>query len=65
MRVMGVKELAGYIGREYALTVESFTIRVMVDNVKVAYGNARAYVVPVGGEGYAWVSLDRLTEWEG
>lgn len=62
---MGIKELARYIGREYLLTVESFTIRVMVDNVKMAYGNARAYVCPVGGDGYAWVSLDRLMELEG
>lgn len=62
---MGIKELARYIGREFLLTVDAFTIRVMVEDVKTAYGNARAYVVPVGGEGYAWVSLDRLMELEG
>jgi hypothetical protein len=56
----GMKELMGMMGREYRLTEGPFTVTVLVDDVKVAYGQARAYVSPVGGEGWAWVSVDRL-----
>jgi hypothetical protein len=57
---MSVKGLAMMIGQEYEITEGPFTFRVLVDDVKVAYGQSRAYVAPVGGEGWAWVSVDRL-----
>lgn len=56
------KDMLGIIGREFLLTEGPFTIRVLVDNVKVSYGNPRAYVAPVGGTGWAWVNTDRLVE---
>ena len=59
---MTTRELAGMIGSEYWLTEGPFDVRVIVDDVKMAYGNARAYVAPVGGFGWAWVSVDRLKE---
>jgi hypothetical protein len=57
---MSFRELAKMIGHEYEITEGPFTFRVLVDDVKTAYGQARAYVAPVGGEGWAWVSVDRL-----
>lgn len=57
---MSVKELAELVGREYEITEGPFTFRVLVDDVKTSYGQARAWVSPVGGEGWAWVSVGRL-----
>lgn len=59
---MTARDMASMIGREFLLTEGPFTIRVLVDDVKVSYGNRRAYVAPVGGAGWAWVSTDRLVE---
>ena len=56
-----MKELVGMIGREFWITEGSFTFRVLVDDVKQAYGQDRAYVAPVGGSGWAWVSVSRLS----
>lgn len=62
---MNIQELAKYMGREYLLDIGEFTIVVMVENVKIAYGNVRAYVCPVGGYGYAWINANRLKKVEG
>ena len=61
---MTVKEMATLVGREFGITEGPFRFRVLVDDVKVSYGTPRAFVYPVGGEGGAWVNVDRLTEWE-
>lgn len=58
---MTVKELSRFIGCEFMLTVEGFTIKVMVEDVKVSYGNTLAYVCPVGGLGFSWVGAHRLS----
>ena len=59
---MTVKEMATLVGCEFWMSEGPFRFRVLVDDVKVSYGNARAYVSPVGGNGWAWVSVDRLEE---
>jgi len=60
-----IQDLAQRIGREYLLDIGEFTIVVMVEDVKISYGNVRAYVYPVGGQGSAWVNASRLKKVEG
>jgi len=61
---MSAKEMVTLLGCEYLLTVDAFTIVVTVEDVKMAYGQARAFVQPVGGTGSAWVSVDRLSPYD-
>ena len=62
---MSIQDLAQHVGREYLLDIGEFTIVVMVEDVKIAYGNVRAYVCPVGGSGHAWINANRLKKMEG
>ena len=62
---MSARDMFNMIGQEYAITLGTFTIKVLVDDVRQAYGRWDAYVAPVGGSGWAWVAIDRLKEWEG
>lgn len=57
---MTFKELANMIGREYMLDMEGLAVLVSVDDVKTAYGNARALVQPIAGANSKWVNADRL-----
>jgi hypothetical protein len=56
-----MKELVKMMGQEYWINEGPFRFRVLVDDVKQAYGNDRALVSPVGGSNWAWVNVDRLT----
>jgi hypothetical protein len=55
-----MRELMDMIGREYWITEGPYTLLVSVRDVKQAYGQSRAQVEPVDGQGVAWVSVDRL-----
>ena len=57
-----MRELMNMIGQEYWITEGPYTLLVSVLDVKQAYGQNRAQVEPVAGEGVAWVSVDRLRE---
>jgi hypothetical protein len=58
---MTISELAGSIGREASLSVESFAMRVKIMDIKQAYGRERYLVVAVDGAGKQWVESSRLT----
>ena len=55
-----MRELMDMIGQEYWITEGPYTLLVSVLDVKQAYGQNRAQVEPMLGEGVAWVSVDRL-----
>jgi hypothetical protein len=62
---MSIQDLAQRVGQEYLLDIGEFTIVVMVEDMKISYGNVRAYVCPVGGLGHAWINACRLKKMEG
>jgi hypothetical protein len=56
---MSVKEMADLIGATVQVKVEGFTVPMVVSDVKIAYGNKRLLVSPVGGTGQSWVDAAR------
>lgn len=61
MSTMGFKEMADMIGKTVRVKVEGFTVPMTISDVKVAYGNKRLLVSPIGGSGEAWVDASRAT----
>lgn len=57
---MTTKQLMPAIGCEATLSVESFSLRVVVRDSKQAYGRTRYQVEPVAGSGRQWVDESRL-----
>lgn len=57
---MTVTQMNAYVGREFLLKEGPFTITVLVDDMRVSYGNVQALVHPVGGMGEAWIDYKRL-----
>lgn len=59
MSLLRLTDLVGHIG---AVTVEEFTIRVVIRDVKISYGRELVMVEPVegAGTGSKWVRLDRV-----
>lgn len=55
-----MKELIKQIGKEADLTIESFTVRVKILDVRSAYGRIDYEVTPVTGSRTRWVSGERL-----
>lgn len=61
MSTMGFREMAEMIGTTVRVRVEGFTVPMTISDVKVAYGNKRLLVSPIGGSGEAWVDASRAT----
>jgi hypothetical protein len=59
---MSLADLARLIGQTVNIRVEQFTVPVTVSDAKVAYGNVRYLVTPVGGSGTVWVDASRIVE---
>lgn len=62
---MKASEMATYLGRTYRLPVNTgagtfLTIPVQVMDMRQRFGNTDAQVVPVHGDGSAWVEVGRL-----
>lgn len=57
---MTVTQMNAYVGREFLLKEGPYTITVLVEDMRVSYGNVQALVYPVGGMGSAWVDHKRL-----
>jgi hypothetical protein len=57
-------QMRAYDGRAMLLELDGAAIKfsVQVQDCKTAYGKVRALIVPVSGEGSAWVNANRL-EW--
>jgi hypothetical protein len=52
--------MAEIIGTTVQVKVESFQVPMTVTDAKVAYGNRRLLVSPIGGRGQAWVDASRI-----
>ena len=61
MSTMGFREMAEMIGTTVRVKVEGFTVPMTISDVKIAYGNKRLLVSPIGGSGEAWVDASRAT----
>lgn len=62
----GIAQWAGAIGREATVTTrEGFKIRVRIEDVRQSYGRIECRVVPIDGEGRAWVTSKRVRLKEG
>lgn len=59
MSTTGFREMAEMIGTTVRVKVEGFTVPMTISDVKVAYGNKRLLVSPIGGSGEAWVDASR------
>ena len=59
-----VKTLYPAIGQTVAVRCESWSIPMIVMDVKQAYGVVRFLVRPRHGHGEQWVELGRLQRWE-
>lgn len=57
---MTVKEMAGLIGTEVHIWIESLGIRCTIIDVKQTWGQVNILIVPVGGSGEKWVSMNRV-----
>ena len=58
---MSVKEMSDLIGTTVQIKVETFTVPMVISDVKIAYGNKRLLVSPVGGNGQSWVDASRVS----
>ena len=58
--VATAREMAEMIGTTVQVKVESFQVPMTVTDAKVAYGNKRLLVSPIGGRGQAWVDASRI-----
>ena len=58
--VATAREMAEMIGTTVQVKVESFQVPMTVTDAKVAYGNRRLLVSPIGGRGQAWVDASRI-----
>jgi len=58
--VATAREMAEMIGTTVHVKVESFQVPMTVTDAKVAYGNRRLLVSPIGGRGQAWVDASRI-----
>lgn len=56
-----VKEMVDLIGTTVRVKVEGFYVPMTISDVKIAYGNKRLLVSPVGGEGESWIDSSRVT----
>lgn len=48
------------VGETVMVRMEGFGVPMVVKDVKTAYGAARLLVSPIGGQGDAWISVDRV-----
>jgi hypothetical protein len=57
----GIAGWAAAVGREATVrTREGFRIRVRIEDVRSSYGRIECRVVPVAGDGRAWVTAKRV-----
>lgn len=57
---MSIKEMADLVGNTVQVKVETFTVPMVIEDVKIAYGNKRLLVAPIGGSGKSWVDASRI-----
>lgn len=61
---MDMKDFIDKVGRTYLLPISTgshtIRVRVRVDNMRTRYGNVDASIVPLDGDGTAWVEFSRL-----
>ena len=57
---MTIAQLAQRIGSEATLTIEQMAVRVIVRDIRHAYGRTHYLVEPVAGSGRQWVDSGRL-----
>jgi hypothetical protein len=60
MFIMGVKEMASYIGKVGQLKLDSFLIAVEISDIRKVWQRIDVLVSPVHGNGEQWVCLDRV-----
>ena len=56
-----LRELVARIGKTGLFQTESLRVPVTILDVKMAYGEGRYQVAPVGGTGTQWVAARRVT----
>jgi hypothetical protein len=57
---MTLQQLVSRIGSEATLSIEQMAVRVIVRDVRHAYGRTHYLVEPVAGSGRQWVDSGRL-----
>jgi hypothetical protein len=57
---MTLQQLVSRIGSEATLSIEQMAVRVIVRDVRNAYGRTHYLVEPVAGSGRQWVDSGRL-----
>jgi hypothetical protein len=57
---MSVKELSQLIDTTALLSEGGLSFPVLIQDVKISYGQARYLVSPIGGRGSVWVNKERV-----
>jgi hypothetical protein len=56
---VSIKEMADLLGKTVQVKIDGFSVPMEIHDVKIAYGNKRLLVSPVGGHGEMWVDASR------
>jgi len=59
---MSVKELSKAIDTTALLSEGGLSFPVLIKDAKIAYGQARYLVSPIGGRGEVWVNQERVKQ---
>lgn len=59
---MSVKELSKAIDTTALLNEGELSFPVLIQDVKISYGQARYLVSPIGGRGSVWVNKERVKQ---
>lgn len=56
---ISIREMADLLGQTVQVKIDGFTVPMEINDVKIAYGNKRLLVTPIGGSGEMWVDATR------
>jgi hypothetical protein len=57
---MSIKELSKAIDTTALLSEGTLSFPVLIKDAKMAYGQARYLITPIGGKGEVWVNKERV-----
>ncbi len=56
---VSIRQMADLLGQTVQVKIDGFSVPMEIHDVKIAYGNKRFLVSPVGGSGEMWVDASR------
>lgn len=56
---VSIREMADLLGKTVQVKIDGFSVPMTINDVKIAYGNKRLLVSPLGGSGEQWIDASR------